>query len=139
MSAFEFEVVDKRDQAIRGVDTAANVAEMADRLRRGGFTIIDIREQRNVFSSLVQKLGFDRRLPLYPTIVVVQLVEAGEQSGELSTMLLRLGDFFEEEVTLSLAVFTSLLEPAMIAIMGSIVMFVLVAVFQPVYQLMSLF
>ena len=58
MSAFEFEVVDKRDQAIRGVDTAANVAEMADRLRRGGFTIIDIREQRNVFSSLVQKLGF---------------------------------------------------------------------------------
>lgn len=71
--------------------------------------------------------------------VFVQLVEAGEQSGELSTMLLRLGDFFEDEVHLSLAVFTSLLEPVMIAVMGGIVMFVLVAVFQPVYQLMSLF
>lgn len=75
---------------------------------------------------------------LFPR-VFVQLVEAGEQSGELSLMLVRLGDFFEEEVMLSLAVFTSLLEPAMIALMGGIVMFVLVAVFQPVYQLMSLF
>lgn len=75
---------------------------------------------------------------LFPR-VFVQLVEAGEESGELSTMLLRLGDFFEEEVLLALDVFTSLLEPVMISVMGGIVMFVLVAVFQPVYQLMSLF
>lgn len=78
------------------------------------------------------------RSELFPR-VFVQLVEAGEESGELSEMLLRLGDFFEDEVLLALAVFTSLLEPAMIAIMGGMVMFVLVAVFQPVYQLMSLF
>ncbi len=79
-----------------------------------------------------------RKTELFPR-VFVQLVEAGEQSGELAEMLVRLGDFFEEEVRLSLAVFTSLLEPAMIAFMGGIVMFVLVAVFQPVYQLMMLF
>ena len=79
-----------------------------------------------------------RRSEVFPR-VFVQLVEAGEQSGELATMLLRLGDFFEDEVRLSLAVFTSLLEPVMIAVMGGIVMFVLVAVFQPVYQLMALF
>ena len=66
-------------------------------------------------------------------------MEAGEESGELSEMLMRLGDFFEEEVLLALAVFTSLLEPVMIAVMGGMVLFVLVAVFQPVYQLMSLF
>lgn len=79
-----------------------------------------------------------QRSELFPR-VFVQLVEAGEESGELSDMLLRLGDFFEEEVMLSLAVFTSLIEPAMIAVMGGMVMFVLVAVFQPVYQLMTLF
>lgn len=71
--------------------------------------------------------------------VFSQMVQAGEESGELNTMLLRLGDFFEEEVQLALAAFTSLIEPVMIAIMGALVLFVLVAVFQPIYQLMALF
>ena len=75
---------------------------------------------------------------LFPT-VFVQLVQAGEESGELPVQLERLGDIFEEDVLLSMAVFTSLIEPVMITVMGAIVMFVLVAVFQPVYQLMTLF
>lgn len=75
---------------------------------------------------------------LFPT-VFVQLVAAGEESGELPVQLKRLADFFEDEVLVSLAIFTSLMEPVMILLMGGIVMFVLVAVFQPVYQLMTLF
>ena len=75
---------------------------------------------------------------IFPT-VFIQLVESGEESGDLPTQLMRLGDFFEDEVAVSLAIFTSLLEPVMITVMGGIVMFVLVAVFQPVYQLMTLF
>lgn len=71
--------------------------------------------------------------------VFVDMVHAGEESGEVTTMLLRLGDFFEEEVQLSLAAFTSMIEPVMIAVMGAMVLFVLVAVFQPIYQLMALF
>jgi type IV pilus assembly protein PilC len=71
--------------------------------------------------------------------VFVQMVQAGEESGELSDMLLRLGDFFEEEVQLALAAFTAMIEPVMIAFMGALVLFVLVAVFQPIYQLMALF
>jgi type IV pilus assembly protein PilC len=71
--------------------------------------------------------------------IFVQMVQAGEESGELSDMLLRLGDFFEEEVQLALAAFTAMIEPVMIAFMGALVLFVLVAVFQPIYQLMALF
>lgn len=76
--------------------------------------------------------------PVFPR-VFVQMVQAGEDSGEIAGMLLRLGDFFEEEVQLSLAAFTSMIEPVMIAVMGALVLFVLVAVFQPIYQLMALF
>lgn len=76
--------------------------------------------------------------PMFPT-VFVQMTQAGEEAGDLNVMLLRLGDFFEEEVQLSLAAFTALIEPAMIAFMGALVMFVLVAVFQPIYQLMAMF
>lgn len=75
---------------------------------------------------------------IFPRIFV-DMVHAGEESGEVTTMLIRLGDFFEEEVQLSLAAFTSMIEPVMIATMGSMVLFVLVAVFQPIYQLMALF
>lgn len=75
---------------------------------------------------------------LFPR-VFVQLVQAGEEAGELPEQLTRVGDFFEEEVLLSLATFTTILEPVMIVIMGGIILFILVAVFQPVYQLMSLF
>lgn len=76
--------------------------------------------------------------PVFPR-VFVQMTDAGEQAGDLSVMLLRLGDFFEEEVQLALAAFTALIEPVMIAFMGALVMFVLVAVFQPIYQLMAMF
>ncbi len=71
--------------------------------------------------------------------VFVDLVHAGEESGDVTVMLARLGDFYEEEVQVALAAFTSLIEPAMIASMGAIVLFVLVAVFQPIYQLMAMF
>ncbi len=71
--------------------------------------------------------------------VFVQMVQAGEEAGEVNVMLHRLGDFFEEEVQLAMVAFTSLIEPVMIACMGSLVLFVLVAVFQPISQLMALF
>jgi type IV pilus assembly protein PilC len=77
-------------------------------------------------------------VPLFPR-VFVQMVQAGEESGELNDMLLRLGGFFEEEVQLALAAFTAMIEPVMIALMGGLVLFVLVAVFQPIYQLMAMF
>lgn len=73
---------------------------------------------------------------LFPAIFT-QMVEAGEQSGRLPDMLLRLGDFFEDEVMAALAAFTSLIEPIMIGAMGLLVLFVLVAVFQPIYLLMG--
>lgn len=75
---------------------------------------------------------------IFPRIFV-DMVHAGEESGNVTVMLIRLGDFFEEEVQVSLAAFTSLIEPVMIASMGAMVLFVLVAVFQPIYQLMALF
>lgn len=75
---------------------------------------------------------------LFP-LVFIQLVQAGEEAGDLPAQLVRVGDFLEDEVHLSLTNFTTILEPAMIIVMGGVIMFILVAVFQPVYQLMSLF
>ena len=100
---------------------------------------------KDALDRIVQEMKggarFSERLhnsDLFPR-VFVQMVEAGEESGDLPAQLARVGDFFEDEVLLALATFTSLLEPVMIVVMGAVVFFILVAVFQPVYQLMSLF
>ena len=100
---------------------------------------------KDALDRIVQEMKggarFSERLhnsDLFPR-VFVQMVEAGEEAGDLPGQLARVGDFFEDEVLLALATFTSLLEPVMIIVMGAVVMFILVAVFQPVYQLMSLF
>lgn len=114
--------------ALRVAGFAADNSIVKDALER----VVYVMKQGGKLSEQLQ--GSD----LFPK-VLIQLVESGEESGQLPVQLERAGDFFEEEVNVSLAVFTSLLEPVMIAVMGAIVMFVLVAVFQPVYQLMALF
>jgi type IV pilus assembly protein PilC len=114
--------------AVRVAGLAAGNSVVRDALDR----VIHVMKQGGKLSEQL------RSSDLFPN-VFIQLVESGEESGSLPAQLERLGDFFEEEVNVSLAIFTSLMEPVMIAVMGSIVMFVLVAVFQPVYQLMTLF
>ena len=114
--------------SVRVAGMAADNSVVKDALDR----VIHVMKQGGKLSEQL------RNSDLFPN-VFIQLVESGEESGQLPDQLERLGDFFEEEVNVSLAIFTSLMEPVMIAVMGSIVMFVLVAVFQPVYQLMSLF
>ncbi|MGE0489751.1 MAG: type II secretion system F family protein [Vulcanimicrobiota bacterium] len=71
--------------------------------------------------------------------MLVHMTKVGEETGNMSKMLSKLAGFFDEEVEYSLQAFTSLIEPVMIVCMGTLVLFVLVAVFQPIYSLMGQF
>jgi type IV pilus assembly protein PilC len=74
----------------------------------------------------------------FPTLLV-QMVNVGEESGELATMLNKVGDLYDSEVEAALDAFVAILEPMMIFVMGMIVGFVLLAVFSPVYTLVQQF
>ena len=69
---------------------------------------------------------------------VVQMVSAGEQSGKLGDMLLKLAKTYENEVSSRLAVITSLLEPVMILFLGGVVGFVVLAVLLPIFEMSHL-
>lgn len=71
--------------------------------------------------------------------MLAQMVSVGEETGNLPPMLNKLAEFYDMEVEHAAEQFTSLLEPLMIAFMGLIVGFILLAVFQPVYALMKEF
>ncbi len=67
--------------------------------------------------------------------MVVQMVAVGEQTGALDTMLSKIADFYEEEVDVAVASLTSLLEPILMVMVGSVVGVVLVSMYLPIFSL----
>ncbi len=71
---------------------------------------------------------------LFPPIAV-QMVRAGEESGQLAHMLGRLADYYEEEVEHRIQQLTTMLEPLLILLIGGMVGVLAVALYQPIFQL----
>lgn len=67
--------------------------------------------------------------------MVVQMISVGENTGALDTMLSKIADFYDEEVDTSVAGLTSLLEPLIMAFLGVIIGFVVVAMYLPIFKL----
>ncbi len=79
--------------------------------------------------------------PLKETTVfppmVVQMISVGETTGALDTMLGKIADFYEEEVDVAVAGLLTLLEPIMIAVLGGVVGGIVIAMYMPIFSLIS--
>jgi type IV pilus assembly protein PilC len=67
--------------------------------------------------------------------MVGHMVNVGEESGQLEHMLTKVADFYETEVDSKVKALTSLIEPAMIAIVGGMVGFIVIAMYLPLFSL----
>ena len=67
----------------------------------------------------------------------VSMFRIGEETGELSAMVDKLAEFYEEEVSTSIKTLTSILEPLMIVIVALVVAVLLVAMYLPMFNMMS--
>ena len=67
--------------------------------------------------------------------MVGHMVSVGEESGQLEQMLTKVADFYEAEVDAKVKALTSLIEPAMIAIVGGMVGFIVIAMYLPLFSL----
>ncbi|MBT8369065.1 MAG: type II secretion system inner membrane protein GspF [Deltaproteobacteria bacterium] len=68
----------------------------------------------------------------------IQMIQVGEQSGELETMLTKISDVFENEVETSILRLTSYLEPVMILGMGICVLFIVLSICLPIFEMNQL-
>ena len=68
----------------------------------------------------------------------IQMIQVGEQSGELEGMLNKIADVFEKEVENSVMRLTSYLEPVMILVMGCIVGFIVLSICLPIFEMNQL-
>jgi general secretion pathway protein F len=67
--------------------------------------------------------------------LVTHMIAVGEKSGEMEEMLRRIGQIYDGEVDRVITRFTSLLEPIMIVVMGVIVLFIVVAILLPIFEM----
>jgi type IV pilus assembly protein PilC len=69
--------------------------------------------------------------------MVVQMINVGETTGALDTMLAKIADFYEEEVDTAVAGLLTLMEPIMIAVLGVVVGGIVIAMYLPIFDLIS--
>jgi type IV pilus assembly protein PilC len=72
----------------------------------------------------------------FPTMVV-QMVAVGESTGEMDTMLVKVADYYEDEVDVIVASLLTILEPLMLVMLGGIVGGIVVAMYMPLFKLIT--
>ncbi|MFM7613609.1 MAG: type II secretion system F family protein, partial [Synechococcales cyanobacterium] len=73
------------------------------------------------------------RSAVLPTMAV-QMISVGEETGELDQMLMKVAEFYEDEVEQTVKSLTSLLEPVMIILIGLMVGSILLAMYLPMFK-----
>ncbi|MCK5595260.1 type II secretion system F family protein [bacterium] len=82
-------------------------------------------------NKLAASLGKGVWIPIF----VTNMIAVGEESGSLEKTLLKISDTYARQVDKTTKTITSLLEPAMILIMGSIVGFIVISMLLPIFQI----
>jgi len=77
-----------------------------------------------------------RETNVFPSMVV-QMINVGETTGALDAMLEKIADFYEEEVDTAVAGLLTLMEPIMIAVLGGVVGGIVIAMYMPIFDLIS--
>jgi type IV pilus assembly protein PilC len=88
-----------------------------------------VREGRSLAYSLEESKFFPN--------LAIEMIEVGESTGALATMLNSVAEFFEEDVQNSLAIALQLVEPLILVFMGVTVAFVLISLYLPIFTLGS--
>jgi type IV pilus assembly protein PilC len=91
---------------------------------------VQVQEGRGFAESL-------RNRAVFPD-VAIKMVEVGESTGALQEMLNSIAEFYDEEIETEVTRFMTIIEPALLIIMGLIIAIVILALYMPIIQLSSL-
>jgi type IV pilus assembly protein PilC len=70
--------------------------------------------------------------------MVVQMLAVGEDTGAMDTMLEKIADFYDQDVEATTEALTSVIEPLMIAVLGSVIGGMIVALYMPIFGVFNL-
>jgi len=113
-------LVPSLETAARSIDSrriASAVHESVETVREGKGLAVSLQETK-VFPELA-----------------IEMIEVGESTGALPQMLNSVAEFFEEDVQTALTAALSLIEPAILIVMGGVVVTILIALYLPIFSL----
>ena len=129
------------------VETAVAASQtVSDRFKavgsvEAGEAITVVSEIDGTITSLPFREGESIAAPLKETGVVtdmvVNMVDVGEETGDLDTMLYKIADNYDEEVDVLVEGLVSMLEPLMIVFLGLTIGFIVIALFMPLIKLLN--
>ena len=99
--------------------------------RRVAKAVISSIETVREGKSLADSLSGTKVIPDLAT----EMISVGEQTGALPQMLNSVAEFFEEDVATALTAALSLIEPAILIVMGVVVVFILISLYLPIFSL----
>jgi type IV pilus assembly protein PilC len=88
-----------------------------------------VRHGRSIAAPLAEE-------PVFPAMVT-QMISVGEDSGALEQMLTKISEFYDQEVEATTKQLTALIEPIMIAVIGTIIGGMIVALYLPMFDIYS--
>jgi type IV pilus assembly protein PilC len=77
-----------------------------------------------------------KKLDVFPPMVV-QMISVGEETGQLDTMLFKIADFYDKEVSAAVEALTGMIEPLIIVFLGLVVGGMVVAMYLPMFEISS--
>jgi type II secretory pathway component PulF len=133
----------------------SNFSRTLSALLKSGVPILEALSvsQRTISNTVINKVIQDIRLAIsegktmvepfiaskiFPSMVI-QMVAAGEKTGKLDTMLSEIASFYDRDVEYAIRNISSILEPALLLIMGAIVAFIALAILSPIFNLIKVF
>jgi type IV pilus assembly protein PilC len=90
-------------------------------------SISTVREGKSLADALIQT-------KVFPDLAA-EMISVGEQTGALPQMLNSVSEFFEEDVATALAAALALIEPAILIVMGVVVVFILISLYLPIFSM----
>jgi type IV pilus assembly protein PilC len=112
---------------VQAMDTTAGVIGNRIIARR-------LLESRELLTEGVSLADAMERTKLAPDMTV-RMIEVGESSGDLPQMLEDVADFYEQEVENRLTVLTTMIEPVLMLTMGTVIAFIVVALYLPIFEM----
>jgi len=115
---------------LQAMDIVADTAENAVITR----TVKEARASIKEGETISKPLSNSRVFPP----MVVQMIAIGEETGALDTMLNKVADFYDSEVTATVESLTSMLEPILMMFLGLSVGGILISIYMPMFQIITL-
>jgi len=93
----------------------------------------------NASGSVREGEGLSEPLSQYKVFppMVTRMIAIGERAGALETLLEKISEFYDQQVTATVESLTSLIEPLMIGVMGTIVGSIVLAIFLPIFKIQA--